>query len=797
MSFNSWNNNSNTSLRPNTFGNAGSFGQPTNANFGPGFGTAGSFQGGQPQPAPGVQAPQPTGFGGYGNNAAPASAWGAPAQNTGFGGQNAGGYNSNPFSSSSSYANPGQAAGNPFNQGGFSTGFMSQPANNLAPAQTGPSYGAPAFAANQNTFNQAPGFNSGFAQNPPIGGGSLFNSNPNPQANQMKPFNNSFTTAASSFNSGAQPAGGLFSNNSFLTIGAGMNSYGPNTAVKYKPTSIREDSSNVNVLHLCALAEMGGKCIDEQRLLDYKQRSNPNGANPTMALNSTAPGASLTGAFNPNPASSPFATNPMQGQSNIFAKPPENKPPGSLFTTASANPLMFSAQNPGGNSIFAQTPNFNTNPANPSLQAPTSMSAPQGQNSLFSNPSLFNPNPQGNPQGTPGAPSLFSNASQANSLFNPTANTPMQQGFYNVKPSQAGFAQSQPGDSFSAAFRDPHGLNWLFPDILPDTVIQNYKERYAAQISAEPLSAVERLLKPKRFNNYPQILTEKWKNSQEKKSLKSNPGFDLIANRKAEPFFVSKRTNFVNLKLEEYKDEDGSKYFKLPGSNSKRPGQVFEIAVRAHDPSPIKVVIQVSPEKTMREIRAQVRKSLPDIEENCIQLLYKSKIVSPEDTVSSLGIGSNDELIVIIAPVEHNVKTDLPSQDMLPKIPAGYRTSPTYIEMARMGVEDLKKVENFTVLNEFGKVMFYGQTNVLGLNVAAALRIVENEIVGYPDDSFEKPSVGKGLNKLCEFTIFNMKIAGNKERAQQKARSMCEKIETEFVSYTQETSEMVVKLKHL
>jgi hypothetical protein len=620
----------------------------------------------------------------------------------------------------------------------------------------------------------------------------MFNTNPNPLANQAKPFNNSFSTAASSF-TGGQPAGSLFSNNSFANIGAGMNSYGANNSMKYKPTTVREDSSNITVLHLCALAEMGGKCIEEQRLIEYKQRSNPAMSNPGMGLNNPAPGTSLAGAFNSNPSSSPFATNPMQSQSSIFAKPAENKPPGSLFSNPSANPLMFSNQNPGSNSIFTNTANFNPNPSNPLPQPTSSMSAPGGQTSLFSNSSLFNPNPQGNP----GAPSLFTNPGQGSSLFNPTPQASMQQSFYNVKPTQAGFVQSQPVDNYNSAFRDPHGLNWLFPDILPDTVIKNYKERYAAQLSAEPLSAVERLFKPKRVSNYPQILTEKWKNSQEKKSLKSSSSFDLIANRKAEPFFVSKRTNFVNLKLEEYKDEDGSKYFKLPGSNSRRPDHSIEISVKAHDPSPIKLVIQVGLDKTVREIKAEVSRHLPDIEENCIQLLFRSKIVSPEDTVRSLGIVNNDELIVINAPVVHNVRTELPSQEMLPKIPNGYSTSPTYIEMARMSVEELKKVENFTVFNEFGKVMFYGETNVIGLNVAAALRIVENEIVGYPDDSFDKPHVGKGLNKMCEFTIFNMKIAGNKERAQQKARSMCEKNETEFVSYTQETSEMVVRLKHL
>ena len=804
MSFNSWNQNSTSSFRGNSFGNTGGFGQTPNSGFVNGFGAPPGFQG-QPPPTVGVQAPQPQGFGGFGgfgSNPAPANTWGGPPQNTGFGGQpqntgfggqpqntgfggqpqNTGGFNSNPFMGNNSFSNPGQGGVNPFNQ----------PNNSVAPGQTAPNFGAPAFGANQNSFNQAPGFNSSFGQNAPMAGTSMFPSNPNPQANPSQPFNNNFSTAASPFSAGSQPAGGLFSNNSFSNMSTGMNAFGTSTAVKYKPTAVREDSSTINVMHLCALPEMGGKSIEEQRLFEYKQRPNASISNPAMPINTSVPGASLTGAFNPNPIGIPFASNPLQSQTSLFAKPAEIKPAGSLFQTAQANPSMLSNQTTGGSSLFSQSPSFcaiPSNPSNPSPQLATSV--PGSQPSLFSSSSLFNPSPQ-----VAGTTPSFLSAPSAGSLFNPTAQPSLQSSLFGPKPAQPGLAQSQPVDAFSSAFRDPHGLNWLFPDIIPETVIKNYKERYSAQLSAEPLSAVERLFKPKRVNNYPQILTEKWKLSQEKKSLKSNSSFDMIANRQAEPFFVSKRTNFTNLKLEVYKDEDGSKYFKLPGSNSNKPEQLIDITVKAHDPSPIKMNFNVGFDKTVREIKAEVKKILTDIEENCIQLIYKSKILSPEDTVRSLGISNKDELLVINAPIVHNVKTELPSQDMLPKIPAGYNTIPTYIEMARMSVDELKKIENFTVFNKFGKVMFYGRTDVIGLDIAAAFKIVENEIIGYPDED-KKPPVGKGLNKPSEFTMFNMRISGNKDKAQQKARIMCEKNETEFVSYTQETSEFVVRLKHL
>jgi hypothetical protein len=360
-----------------------------------------------------------------------------------------------------------------------------------------------------------------------------------------------------------------------------------------------------------------------------------------------------------------------------------------------------------------------------------------------------------------------------------------------------GNQMNAPNDVFSSAFRDPHGLNWLFPEIIPESVLKNYKERYATQISAEPLSVVERLFKPKRVSNYPQILAEKWKNSQEKKSLKSSNSFDLLGNRKTEPFFVNKRTNFVNLKLEEYKDEDGNKYFKMPGSTTRRTEQSFEITVKAHDPNPIKLVLQVTFDKTIREVLSEVSRHLPDIDQNSIQLLFKSNVLSPGDTIRSLGIVHNDELIVINTPIVHNSKQAFASEDLLPRIPEGYNTIPSYLEMARMSVEDLRKVENFTVFNKYGKVLFPGTTDVTGLDLGKSLQIVGNELTGYPGDPSDKPPVGRGLNKACEFTMFNIHISGPKERAEEKARNCCSRNHSEFMSYNQETGEFVVRLKHL
>lgn len=765
MSYGNWGAQNNPAFRTGT--------TPFN-NTGAGFNTAPAptFSSFTPQPAQPFGGNNFTGAG-FGTNPAPAQSWGSTTN--GFNNPNPNSYT--PGGLNPSFQNNNSAVGNPFTAPGYGAGFMQgnpSMANQSIPNNPQP-FGTNSFAPAANpTFNQNPAFSTNF--NPSLGFNTSTFTNPNP--NPTSTFNQgSFSTTASAFTgSNPNPApGGLFNTGtSFTGLNMGMNTnFAGQTAIKYKPTSIREETSNINILHICALNEMNGKSIEEQRLQEYKQR--PTQVNPQNSLTNSAP--SLVGTSMPSLNSNPFNSTGLSNNSSLFNKPPDNKPGPSLFSMQPSQPSSLFSVPTSTSSLFNPTPTssaFTMNSA-PNL-------APNNNSNLFSNtnPSSFF---SGQAQNT-GA-SLFTGTQLANNnLFQP-------------KPATPSFSQPQGPDTISSAYRDPHGLNWLFPEIIPESIIKSYKERYAAQISSDPISVVERIFKPKRVNNYPQVLTEKWKSTQEKKSLKSSSGFDLLNNKKTEPFFINKRTNFLNLKLEQYKDEDGGKYFKCPGGTPKRTENIMEICVKAHDPEPIKLLIQVTPEKTIREIKLEVSRHLPDIHENSIQLIYKSKILSPFDTVSSLGICHNDELNVINAPLIHNTLAEFPTPDMFPRIPENYRMWPSIIEMARMNVNELKAVENFTIENQFGKIRFEGLTNVLGLDIGRIIEIKDKEIIGYPEESgADKPEVGKELNKPCEVTLYKFFVGGTRDKVEQKLRTMCQRWNMEYKSYDYQTAELLVRIRH-
>ena len=311
------------------------------------------------------------------------------------------------------------------------------------------------------------------------------------------------------------------------------------------------------------------------------------------------------------------------------------------------------------------------------------------------------------------------------------------------------------------------------------------------------MSVVERIVKPKKISNYPQVISEKWKNSQEKKYLKSSSSFDFINQKKSEPFFVAKRPSFVNLKLEEYKDEDNSRYFKMPGQTPKKVESVSEILVVAHDPNPIRMVIPINLNTSIKEIKYQVSRHLPDIDDISIQLVYKSKILQDSDTIRSVGIAHNDELTVLNIPIRSNSNKDLPTDDLLPIIGQGYKIKPSIVEMARMTVEELKKIRNFTIENQFGRLVFEGETNVLGLNIPEIIKINHKEVIGYPDDSsIDKPKIGEALNKPSILTLYKYDMQGSKEKNELKIKNACQKANMEFLSYDQENQELKVKLRH-
>ena len=185
------------------------------------------------------------------------------------------------------------------------------------------------------------------------------------------------------------------------------------------------------------------------------------------------------------------------------------------------------------------------------------------------------------------------------------------------------------------------------------------------------------------------------------------------------------------------------------------------------------------------------------MEDSNIQLVYKSKILLDSDTIKNAGITQNSELSVINIPVPSAGNRDLPTDDMLPVVAPGYRIRPSLVEMARMTVEQLRKIRGFTVENQFGKLEFEGDTNVLGLNLAEILKINHKEVIGYPDDcEVEKPEIGMGINKPAVLTLYEYEVSGSQEKAESRIRTVCQRANMEFIHYDHNCQQLQVRIKH-
>lgn len=147
----------------------------------------------------------------------------------------------------------------------------------------------------------------------------------------------------------------------------------------------------------------------------------------------------------------------------------------------------------------------------------------------------------------------------------------------------------------------------------------------------------------------------------------------------------------------------------------------------------------------------------------------------------------------------------------LPKLTQGdYYTVPRISELEKKEHGEpgyCWRVKDFVVGREgYGSIMFYGETDVSGLDLDAIVEFGNREVVVYRDES-NKPPVGQGLNKPAEVTLLNVKWV-NKKTGQQylepdRVRKYTEMLKAKsvqqgahFISYRAPQGEWKFKVDH-
>ena len=303
-----------------------------------------------------------------------------------------------------------------------------------------------------------------------------------------------------------------------------------------------------------------------------------------------------------------------------------------------------------------------------------------------------------------------------------------------------------------------------------------------------PEGIISRVLRNKKTGAYPRIIQDKFKiESSKSKNSNFNPG--LIPSR-SEKFEVKARESFINAKYTEF-SENGLKYFKLndpviPSNEIK----YINIQILIPGKEKTYLSIKIDSNVLINELKLSLKEHVSSAQD--FKILHSSKMLKENESLYLAGIKDYDELeIQYISVVSH------PSEEILPKI-SNLKSIPNLVDMSKMSISDLKKIKNFTLENQYGRIVFEGETDVIGLNVDKAIRIEENIIYGYPGiEESLKVYEDQRLNKPAIVTLFNFKSGGNKGKYEIKLRISCEKNGTEFIKYDENTYEFSFKIKHL
>lgn len=222
----------------------------------------------------------------------------------------------------------------------------------------------------------------------------------------------------------------------------------------------------------------------------------------------------------------------------------------------------------------------------------------------------------------------------------------------------------------------------------------------------------------------------------------------------------------------------------------------------------VKVKVRISNSSSIQDLKNMVIEKLKaakvierQVEE--AELFKNNKLLKDSQTISDIDISKYDKLELNITLVASELKTknNVVASNKLPKLTnTNYKIIPNFEELSRMTMEELGSVEDFTIENEFGKIVFSDCTDVLGLDLDKIVKIEEKRVVVYPSENFVSiPEYGKGLNKPATITLY--KCFPRDERIDKKTinkrlEKAAKKQSAKHISYDEQTGAWTFSVSH-
>ena len=156
---------------------------------------------------------------------------------------------------------------------------------------------------------------------------------------------------------------------------------------------------------------------------------------------------------------------------------------------------------------------------------------------------------------------------------------------------------------------------------------------------------------------------------------------------------------------------------------------------------------------------------------------------------------------------ENNIKRfekkDLCPLDKLPVLTKyGYYMHPNECIIARMTIEEIKKVKNFAIYNENGKIEFDNPVSLYGANLDRLFNI-EHDLIEYENDKWYHSPRGENFNIPATITLYNIRPNTNFSNLYEKKpyieflKEKCQRdLKGTFLSYDFETYELKYKIPY-
>ena len=350
----------------------------------------------------------------------------------------------------------------------------------------------------------------------------------------------------------------------------------------------------------------------------------------------------------------------------------------------------------------------------------------------------------------------------------------------------------------------------------------NYKrmqKKYRNTIDKEYYSSPKReipIIEKKIRQSFEPIRSEFFKKKvKNEKLLLRNKAHSFDMSKKYESRIISNlETSFnKNLDLEDF-------------PKRKKETNSLNIHIQINEPYRVTFSINATKNTKTKEFKEKICETLTqknskykNINPNSFILMKKYSIVKEKELIGNCGLENDDTLYIIlkesiikndnitISQIKFEVpktikKNELASLDKIPILTkSGYKTNPSMTLIYRMTLDELENVENFSIENENGKIVFESKVNLSSLNLDTIVEIKPGIVSLYDkNNTLFIPSPGFGLNKKATIHLYNIsELHSDNEGDVLSLKFQEERIKEiggKFINYNSDNEEFIYQVEH-